>query len=284
MIIDAHTHIFPTSFQDKRDNFFADEPAFKMLYSKKTSKFETVHGIIRDMDADRVDASVVFGFPWKSADTFMRHNDYVIESVSSFPERLIGLSCFDPLSPYSAKEAERCFKLGLKGVGELAVYDSPLTDDIILKMNDVMAVCRDHDAPILMHVNEPVGHHYPGKQEITLKQIENLIKRYPDNKIVLAHWGGGLFFYALLKKEVREAFKNVWVDTAASPFLYDPAIYKTAGTIIGYKKILFGSDYPLIKPGRYFKEMDSVGIEPEDMAKINGGNAFSLFNIQKVVN
>jgi predicted TIM-barrel fold metal-dependent hydrolase len=53
--------------------------------------------------------------------------------------------------------------------------------------------------------------------------------------------------------------------------------------IIGYEKIIFGSDYPLIKPGRYFKEMDAVSIESENMERIKGGNAFSLFNMQKGV-
>jgi uncharacterized protein len=281
MIIDVHTHIFPAIFRDKRELFFDEEPTFEMLYSKKASKLEGAQSLIQDMDAEGVDAAVVFGFPWKKPDNFRRHNDYIVESVSSYPDRLIGLSCFDPLSPYGAKEAERCFKQGLKGVGELAVYASPLTPDIISRLADIMAVCRAHDAPLIMHVNEPVGHQYPGKQEITLKQIENLIRKYPDNKIILAHWGGGIFFYALLKKELKAALVNVWFDTAASPFLYDPAIYKTAGEIIGYEKILFGSDYPLIKPDRYFKEMDTAGIEPEDMAKIKGNNASCLFNIQK---
>ncbi len=283
MIIDIHTHIFPDIFRKKRRLFFDGEPAFEMLYSFNRSKLAGARSLIEDMDKEGVDAAVVFGFPWKNPDNYTRHNDYIIESVSSFPDRLIGLSCFDPLSPHGAKEAERCFKLGLKGVGELAVYDSPLTPDIITCLSDVMAVCREYDAPLLMHVNEPVGHRYPGKQEITLRQIENLIKRYRDNKIILAHWGGGLFFFALLKKEIRELLKKVWFDTAASPFLYDPAIYKTAGDIIGYEKIIFGSDYPLIKPGRYFKEMDAVSIESENMERIKGGNAFSLFNMQKGV-
>ena len=277
MIIDAHTHIFPPLFRDSREAFFADEPAFEMLYSKRSSKMADAETLIQDMDADGVDVSIVFGFPWRSAENFKQHNDYVIESVSTCPDRLIGLSCFDPVSSEGAVEAERCFKAGLRGVGELAVYNSPLTDDIIIKMGDVMALCRDHDAPVLIHTSEPVGHQYPGKQAITLKQIENLILTYPDNKIILAHWGGGILFYALLKKGIKEAFRNAWFDTAASPFLYDPAIYKTAGAIIGFEKILFGSDCPLIKPGRYFREIASTGIEPEHVKKIKGENAFYLF-------
>ena len=279
MIIDAHTHIFPAFFRERRESFFDKEPAFKMLYGSSKSKMEGSANIRNTMEAEGVDKSIVFGFPWKTSDYFKRHNDYIIESVMSNPDRLIGFSCFDPVSAEGAKEAERCFKAGLKGVGELAIYDSPLTDGIISKMGDVMAICVENDAPLLLHTNEPVGHQYPGKQEITLKQIENLLKTYPYNKIILAHWGGGIFFYFLLKKETKEALKNVWFDTAASPYLYDAAIYKTAGSILGYDKILFGTDYPLLKPGRYFRELESSGIAPEDIEKIKGKNTAELLSL-----
>ena len=117
---------------------------------------------------------------------------------------------------------------------------------------------------------------YPGKSENTLAQIYDIVRRFPDNKIVLAHWGGGVFFYALLKKEVRDALKNVWLDTAASPFLYDPAIYRHAVTILGVEKILFGTDFPLIKPSRYFKEFEEAGLTPEEKTAICGNNAKAL--------
>ena len=250
-----------------------------MLYRSTSSKMEGFHYLLENMDAEEVDKSVIFGFPWKTEDYFKRHNDYIIEAVMEAPERLIGFSCFDPVSAEGAKESERCFKAGLKGVGELAVYDSPLTGAIIARLADVMAVCLEHDAPLLIHTNEPVGHQYPGKQNITLKQIENLLKTYPDNKIILAHWGGGIFFFSLLKKEIKEALKNVWFDTAASPFLYDDEIYRITGSIIGYDKILFGSDYPLIKPGRYFRELESAGIAPDDIEKIKGKNAADLLGL-----
>lgn len=280
MIIDSHTHIFPALFREQRESFFDNEPAFELLYSSPSSKLKGAENLIETMDTEGVDVSIVFGFPWKTPDHFKRHNDYIIEAVTDNPDRLIGFSCFDPVSPEGAKEAERCFNAGLKGVGELAVYDSPLTDDIISRMGDVMAVCLEHDAPLLMHTNEPVGHQYPGKQDITLKQIYNFVKTYPNNKIILAHWGGGIFFYMLLKKEVKDTLKNVWVDTAASPYLYSTDIYKAAGRIMGYDRILFGSDYPLIKPERYYREIESAGLEPGDVEKIKGENAERLFRLQ----
>ena len=131
----------------------------------------------------------------------------------------------------------------------------------------------------MIHTNEPVGHIYPGKTPNTMSQIYTLVKRFPDNKIVLAHWGGGIFLYNILKKEVKESLKNVYFDTAASPFLYDPEIYRLAIQLVGPDKILFGSDFPLIKPARYFKEMQEAGLSKVEMDSICGKNAASLLKI-----
>jgi predicted TIM-barrel fold metal-dependent hydrolase len=142
-----------------------------------------------------------------------------------------------------------------------------------------MEICAGFNVPVLFHTNEPVGHVYPGKTPVQLREIYDLLKHYPSNKIVLAHWGGGLFFYSLMKKEVRDVLKNVWFDTAASPFLYDPQIYRMAGEIAGLDKILLGTDYPLISPKRYFEEMETAGLSEESTRRICGENAANLLSI-----
>ena len=133
--------------------------------------------------------------------------------------------------------------------------------------------------PVLIHTNEPVGHQYPGKTPNTLTQIYQLIDTYPQNKIVLAHWGGGLFFFSLLKKEVKQRLKRVLFDTAASPYLYDANVYRLAIELVGAEKILFGSDFPLLPPARYFEEMKTVGLSDEEMKQICGANAAKLFKL-----
>ncbi|MBW2366447.1 MAG: amidohydrolase family protein, partial [Deltaproteobacteria bacterium] len=74
-------------------------------------------------------------------------------------------------------------------------------------------------------------------------------------------------------------FKNVYVDTAATPYLYDPAIYSVATQSLGSKKILFGSDYPLIAPERYFQEMKKASLTPGNISNICGRNAGMLLNL-----
>ena len=140
-----------------------------------------------------------------------------------------------------------------------------------------MNLCRKHGRPVLIHTNEPVGHHYHGKTPITLAQIYQLIERFPHNKLILAHWGGGLFFYSLMKKKVKERLKNVYFDTAASPFLYDASVYRIASELVGADKILFGTDFPLLPPARYFSDMDAAGLTQAEVDQICGLNAERLF-------
>jgi len=276
MIIDFHTHIFPADIRNNRHLFFDHEPAFESIYQQPRSRLSGKKDLLANMDNEGVSKSVVFGFPWKLTEHYKRHNDYVIESVLKNPDRLVGFSTFDPLSPDAPKEVERCLEAGLAGVGELAVYDADFSMDVIHRLQDIMALCAEKNVPVLLHANEPVGHIYPGKQQISLSGLYKLLRRYPSNRIVLAHWGGGIFFYELMKKEVQETLSNVWFDTAASPYLYQPDIYRISGEITGFDRIIFGSDYPLIKPGRYIKEMQSAGLPEAAIDKITGENALKL--------
>jgi predicted TIM-barrel fold metal-dependent hydrolase len=95
--------------------------------------------------------------------------------------------------------------------------------------------------------------------------------------LILAHWGGGLCFYELLKKEAPDVLRNVYYDTAASPYLYKHSIYSQMSNALAKGKILFGSDYPLLAPRRYFQDMAEAQLTPEEVNDISGGNAARLF-------
>jgi len=279
MIIDVHTHIFPPEICQSREKFFPSESAFKLLYQSPKARLTGGQELISAMDANGVDRAVVCGFPWTNIELSKTHNDYIMETVLKYPDRLTGLGCFDPASPGATSEAERCLSGGLCGIGELAFYQSGIDDLALEQLAPVMDMCAQRSLPVLIHTNEPVGHDYHGKTPITLSQIYGLIKRFTDNKIVLAHWGGGLFFYALMKKEVKQILKNVYFDTAASPYLYDPEVYQSAIQLVGIDKILFGSDYPLLAPKKYFSEMEQSGLTKDEIDPICGLNAKRLFNL-----
>lgn len=279
MIVDTHTHIFPLQIRQNRAACFGAEPAFELLYRSPKSRLIGAAELLERMDADEVDKAVVFGFPWQSADIFKAHNDYILEAVQRYPNRLVGLGCFDAASPEAAVETERCLAGGLSGIGELAFYRSGIDAAALDQLEPIMACCRQRRVPVMIHTNEPVGHPYPGKTANTLAQIEALLHRFSENTIILAHWGAGLFFYSLMKKGLRDLFQNTYFDTAASPYLYRYDIYPLAVRLIGVEKILFGSDYPLLAPSRYFKEIRNCGLNPDQIDAICGQNAAILFEL-----
>jgi uncharacterized protein len=279
VIIDIHTHAFPKKIRDNREKYFAGEPGFKLLYNSPGSKLAGVEQTLAMMDEYKIDKSVVFGFPWKNADTCRLNNQYILKAVAKYPDRLIGFSCLDPFNDKAVLETESNLDMGLSGVGELAFYESGIDEEVIDGIQPLMEICARKNYPVMIHTNEPIGHIYPGKSPNTLKQIYNLVTRFSHNKVILAHWGGGIFLFNLLKKEVKKSLKNVYFDTAASPFLYDPDIYRYARDIAGIKKILWGTDFPLLRPSRYFNEFEESGLSSQEIMQIIGKNAQALLNL-----
>ncbi len=282
MIIDSHTHIFPKKIQQNRFFYFDNEPEFKMLYDSSKAKISNIEELIEAMDQYHVDISVICGFPWHNPDYTKLNNDVIIESVIKYPDRIKGLACFDAAWEGAAIETRRCIDAGLCGAGELAFYLSGIDEQALAFLEPVMSVLRNNgNLPCMIHTNEPVGHKYLGKTPVTLEQIYNLATTFPDNKIILAHWGGGIFFYNIMKKETKTVLKNIWYDTAASPYLYDSQIYDIAVNAKIADKVLFGTDFPLLTPDRYYQDIDHSNITPEHKKQIFGDNAAFLFNIDE---
>lgn len=279
MIIDTHVHIFHEPVRLDRSDFFDNEPEFKLLYDSPKSPICNIDQVLASMDEHEVDISIVCGFPWRNSDYARANNDAVIEAVARYPERIKGLACFDAAWDGAAQETKRCLDAGLCGAGELAFYLSGIDDKALAMLEPIMAVLKENsNAPCMIHTNEPVGHQYPGKTPISLEQIYQLAKTFPDNRIILAHWGGGILFYNIMKKQTKSVLKNIWYDTAASPFLYEPRIYDIANTAGVIDKVLFGTDYPLLPPVRYYKDIDQSNLGTTEKKAVLGKNAAALFS------
>jgi len=235
-----------------------------------------VEDLIASMDEYGIERSIICGFPWSEPDLCSLHNRYLMESASRYPHRLIVFIILLFSDPgWSEKELEVCLKEGARGVGEIAFYRREMTSRDIGAMKPILTQMGKKGIPLLLHVNETLGHSYPGKGVTPLERFYDLIVSFPNLPIVLAHWGGGLPFYELMP-EVAKAMANVYYDTAASPYLYSKKIYAVAREIVGIEKILFGSDFPLLSPRKYFLELEDSGLSKEDQRKILGQNLSSL--------
>ncbi len=280
MIIDFHAHVFPPQIKKNRRRYAESDPCFAMLYSKSSARLATAEELIASMDKNGIDVSVILNIGWTTHELCVETNDYILESIAGYPDRLIGFCSIQPLSYQAAlDEIERCARGGARGIGELRpdVQLFNLIDDEITA--PFVKMLKKHKLIMLTHASEPVGHDYPGKGTVTPDFLYHFIVRYPDLPIICSHWGGGLPFYALMP-EVKKALKNVFFDTAASPLLYSPQVYDIAIKLVGADKILFGSDYPLLEQGRSLKEVASLNLPQEVAHKILYDNARRLLGIK----
>ena len=290
--VDAHVHIFPPDVIRQREAYLGQDAWFRRLYGSPEARMVTGDEVVAQMDTAGVGLSVVFGFAFKDQGLCRMVNDYVVESVSRHPGRLAGLACVSPGAPGAVAELERCLDAGLRGCGEL-MPDGPSFGECLGAADGLengaggaartpeglagIARClQERDLPLLVHANEPVGHHYPGKGRFTPEACFALARAHPALTIVFAHMGGGLFLYELMP-EVRAALARVYYDTSAVPYLYGPEVYAVAVSCVGEGKLIFGSDYPLLSPGRYFEGLD--GLTPAGRAATLGDTARKVFRL-----
>lgn len=279
MIIDFHAHIFPPHIQANRAPYLARDHTFSHLYSDPKARLSTADELVEKMDAWGIQVAVTVNMGWSVHEFCVETNDYILESARRFPDRLVPFCVVNPaLGDPAVEEVERCAMLGARGIGELHSYAQGYRLDDSKVMGPVMEVAQRHGLIVLTHSSEPVGHDYPGKGTVTPEQLSGFINDFPDATIVCAHWGGGLPFYALMP-EVRESLKNVYFDTAASPFLYTPQVFPTVVEAIGYEKILFGTDYPLISYKRLLGQVDGLGWPQHVKDGVLGGNGARLLGL-----
>jgi uncharacterized protein len=277
MIIDFHTHVFPPRIINNREVFIGRDPLFSLLYSNPKAKLASVEDLIASMDSLEIDKSVALNIQWSSPELCRETNDYISESISRYPDRLVGFGMVVFDFPETAiSEIERCIKNGIRGIGEIRLTPQLLINTTLLE--PVIRKLIDSHLILLTHTSEPIGHLYPGKGDITPEALYPFISAFPGLKLVCAHWGGGLPFYKLMP-EVKKALENVYFDSAASPYLYNSQVYNQVAQLAGADRILFSSDYPLLSPKRLLNEINALDIPAESRELILSGNARKLLGL-----
>ncbi len=246
------------------------------MFSDPESRIATAPELIESMDGAGVGRSVALGYGWTDRDIAREANDYILESAKAHPGKLIPFCSVNPAWGDDAiAEARRCAAQGAGGIGELHPDTQGFDPADTNLLTPVMEMAREMDMIVLTHASEPVGHTYPGKGSATPDRLEAMVTSFPDNKIVFAHYGGGLPFYGLMD-EVRDGLANAWFDTAAAPFLYNDHVYSTTARTIGPEKVLFGSDFPLISQKRALAHFAQSDYPDDYRDGLLGGNAADL--------
>jgi predicted TIM-barrel fold metal-dependent hydrolase len=203
--------------------------------------------VVAALDVAGMDVAVWQGEYYRQHASCVARNRRVQQAMRQAPTRLHAFVVVQPNHPGACEEIARGVAAGMCGVGELspAAQGFSLRDVGFLRCAEY---CARHAIPMLLHVNEPVGLAYPGKVDIPLADCYEVAARFPELRLILAHWGGGLFFYEMMPNVAR-TLANVYYDTAAGSLIYpDTAKIVQVALTVAPQKIMFGSDFPLKLP------------------------------------
>ncbi|HNX57720.1 MAG TPA: amidohydrolase family protein, partial [Spirochaetota bacterium] len=234
--------------------------AFKLLYENPRSRLIGHDDLLASMDAHNVEKSICLSFQWEDPEDCYRENEYILKSAADSGGRIVPFGMISENEKDPKARAGELAHAGFEGVGEIAFYEDGLNGNKDNYLTSLFEGCMENNLIVMLHVNEPVGKKYPGKTSTDFEFLTGLISGFPDLKLICAHWGGGLFAYELIKG-ISDVCTNVYYDCAASPYVYDRRIYETAISAIGSDRIIFGSDYPLISPDRYYRELTGIPVE-----------------------
>jgi predicted TIM-barrel fold metal-dependent hydrolase len=279
VIIDFHAHVFSPAMRERREDLCRQDACFATLYSNPASKISSAEELLDSMDACGIDVSVIQNIGWVNDDLCVESNDYILEKAARYSGRLLGFCTCQPRSRDSSlREVERCLQGGARGIGEMRpdIQGYDLSDAEV--MNPLVKYSMRHGMIFTLHASEPVGHQYAGKGTMHPKALYEFACQYPELTFVTAHLGGGLPFYEAMT-EVADRLKNVYYDTAAIPLLYKPVVVKSLTDILGDRKILFGSDWPLISQSRVLGFIMESGISTGTLDLITNRNAKKLLKL-----
>lgn len=277
-VVDAHVHVFPEDVGRDRAAWLLRDQWFDALYRNPNARLATVEDLVESMDAAGVDRAILCGFPWTDNAHCEYHNAYMLDAVRRIPDRLAWLGIIAPGNG-AERTAEACLVAGAVGIGELNADAQGFSWTNTTLLEPVARVAQAYDKPLMIHASEPLGHDYPGKGKATPDQLVALAEAFPEVKIVAAHWGGGLPFYELMP-EVRRRLGNLAYDSAATTYLYEHSVFEHVMRIGGPEKVLFASDYPVLRQDRLLNRMRTIDWPSPDAARLlMGGNAIRIYGL-----
>ena len=207
---------------------------------------------------------------------YVDHFDFaeVAEFVAAYPDRLIGVGSVDISKPMAAvAEIRRCvLDLGFKAIRVLPwLWERPPTDRLFYP---VYTACAELGVPFCTQIGHtgPLMPSEPGRP-IYLDQVA---LDFPELTIVGGHIG-----YPWTEEAIAVATKhmNVYIDTSAYTVKrYPPQLIQYMKSN-GRKKVLFGTNYPMITPKRALHGIDALGLNKNVLALFLGKNAQRVFGL-----
>jgi predicted TIM-barrel fold metal-dependent hydrolase len=322
MVIDFQHHYIPVALAKKRGLYSeTGRTMFQEGGLPATTMHQRLYDLelqLRDMDEAGVDMAVLSCLlGWSAPLEECRFiNDDLSMLQKSYPRRFAGLAQAPILDgPAALDEVHRAVgELGLRGVTITSQVNGVSLDSP--KLYDLYATVCALDVPVFVHpALVPTGYEHLKDYDLprvlgrevdltvaTTRLIAGgIFDRFPNLKIVMAHFGGGIaavkerlvgkgYRFGTLKKPFAEYFDMVYFDMAG--FEGGMAALHCALQGIRPDRLVFASDYPqdftgvntdtgkgMIELRNYIDEVRRLALDQDSKEKILGGTAAALLKL-----
>ena len=210
-------------------------------------------------------------------------NDYIASLVKKYPQQFpLGFGSVDPHSPSALDDIGKAADLGLRGIKYHPSIQEFFPGEA--KFYPQYETCARLGLPIMFHTGMTgIGAGRPGGGNVRTKycrpipDLDDIAAEFPELTVIMAHqaWPWVQEQLAVL---VHKA--NVWMEMSGySPKYLDPAVI-TYANFRTTDRMMFGSDYPWIRPKRWLDDFAAAAFKDDVRQRILYGNAARLFGLE----
>ncbi len=259
------------------DEHFLEKVRFPAALRKGVS----IENYLKKMDAAGVEHSLLIAV--RAGDLRMKGSfeipyEYVHEICQRYPDRFSGLAGVDP---FRGMQGLRDLEEAVRKYGFVGAHLYPHWFEMApdhARYYPYYAKCCELDIPIMMQV----GHNLIYQRDRRLPSVGRPIALdpvaidFPELKLLGIHIG-----VPWTDEMISMAWKhdNVYIGCDAYGPKHWPESFIHYINTYGAKKVLFGTDWPVIDPERALREIDELGLKPEAKACLLRGNALEVFRL-----
>lgn len=190
-------------------------------------------------------------------------NTYIDQVLQDYPDKFYGWIFVNPRTMDTVEEMEKW----VGRPGWIGVKTHPFWHNwSVSALDDVAALCREKDLPILMHLG--------GDRETG--DYRYLPERHPGLKVVYAHAAVPYFQGAW---EYIKNKDNIFVDLSSSVYMNEEILADVVKSL-GYQKCLYGTDGPYAHAtqGRMLDRIYRLNLPDNELEHILGANFLEMIN------
>jgi uncharacterized protein len=202
-------------------------------------------------------------------------NDEVAGFVRAYPDRLAGIGSVDLHRPMAAiRELRRCVReLGFRGVRVIPWLWNVPPDD--RRYYPIYAECVELGTPFCLQVGH-TGPLCPSEPGRPIPYLDHVALEFPELKIVAGHIG---YPWTAEMISLATKYPNVYIDTSAYKCSRYPRELVDYLQGHGRRKVLFGSNYPMLTPRECLEDLSQLKLDDETKRMFLSENAERVFSL-----